>query len=95
MLGSQKCSLAKSLTTPQCAQINDTTGDVMLCCGRRVSLYTLNGELLLDQEVCSDGKDQILSCAFYEGTGNEWLERSILFTGHKRGCVNVSHCSSN
>ena len=74
----------------QCARINDTTGDVMLCRKRRVALYTLNGALLLEQDVCDEGDDNVVSCAFYEGTGNEWLERSILLTGHKRGCVNVS-----
>lgn len=66
----------------------------MLCRKRRVSLYTLNGVLLLDQDVCDNGDDQVVSCAFYEGTGNEWLERSILFTGHKRGCVKVSLLST-
>lgn len=74
----------------QCAKINDTTGDVMLCQGRHIALYTLNGTLLLLQDICVEGDDSIVSCAFYEGTGNEWLERSILITGHKRGCVNVS-----
>jgi len=61
----------------------------MLCRGQRVALYTLNGQLLLDQLVCDTNDDYVVSCAFYEGTGNEWLERDILFTGHKRGIVNV------
>jgi len=74
----------------QCARINDTTGDVMLCRKRHVTLYTLNGDILLEQDVCEEGDDHVVSCAYYEGTGNEWLESSILFTGHKRGCVNVS-----
>jgi len=67
----------------------------MLCQDRHVALYTLNGELLLDQDVCVEGDDYVVSCAFYEGTGNEWLERGILFTGHKRGCVNVSSSFRN
>jgi beige protein homolog 1 len=73
----------------QCARINDVTGNIMLCRGQRVALYTLNGQLLLDQSVCDTSDDYVVSCAFYEGTGNEWLERDILFTGHKRGIVNV------
>ena len=32
----------------------------------------------------------ITTCAFYEGVGNEWLVRELLFTGHKDGKVNVS-----
>jgi len=61
----------------------------MLCRGQKVALYTLNGDLLLDQNVCLDHEDWISSCAFYEGTGNEWLESSLVFTGQRRGVVNV------
>jgi WD40 repeat protein len=73
----------------ECARINDVSGDIMLCRGQKVALFTLNGELLLDQSVCSDHEDWISSCAFYEGTGNEWLESSLVFTGQRRGVVNV------
>lgn len=62
----------------------------MVCRNNRVNLYTLNGALLLDQVACDQVDDCILSCAFYEGVGNEWLEREILFTGHRKGLVNVS-----
>lgn len=34
------------------AKMNDTTGDILLCCGPNVLLFTLNGELILDQNVC-------------------------------------------
>jgi hypothetical protein len=61
----------------------------MLCRGQKVALYTLNGDLILDQNVCVDHDDYIFSCAFYEGTGNEWLESNLVFTGHRRGVVNV------
>ncbi|KAH0562402.1 hypothetical protein GP486_002903, partial [Trichoglossum hirsutum] len=71
-----------------CACINDVTGNIVLCRAQNVTLYTLNGQLLLDQPVCDTSDDCVVSCAFYEGTGNEWLERDILFTGHKRGVVN-------
>lgn len=62
----------------------------MLCRGRIISLFTLNGDLLLDQDICADVDDIIVSCAFYEGSGNEYLARDLIFTGHKRGIVNVS-----
>lgn len=75
----------------QCARINDATGDIVVCRGNRMSLYTLNGSLLLEQAACESTDDMILSCAFYEGVNNEWLERQLLFTGHRRGVVNVSH----
>jgi WD40 repeat protein len=73
----------------ECAQINNVTGDIMLCRGQKVALYTLNGDLILDQNVCSDVDDCIYSCAFYEGVGNEWLENNLVFTGHRRGVANV------
>ena len=73
----------------ECAQINDVSGDIMLCRGQNVALYTLNGDLILDQNVCMDHDDYIFSCAFYEGMGNEWLESNLVFTGHRRGVVNV------
>lgn len=65
----------------------------MLCRGSRLSLFTLNGALLLDEVVCDKSDDCIVSCAFYEGANNEWIEEEIAFTGHKRGVVNVSFCN--
>ena len=73
----------------QCAVINDTTGTMLLCAGPKAALYTLNGDLLLEQHVCAEGDEAITSCAFYEGSGNEYLEQNLVFTGHRRGAVNV------
>ncbi|KAH8816858.1 hypothetical protein F5884DRAFT_237214 [Xylogone sp. PMI_703] len=73
----------------ECARINNVSGDIMLCRGQKVALFTLNGEAILDQNVCIDHDDYILSCAFYEGVGNEWLDSTLIFTGHRRGVVNV------
>jgi hypothetical protein len=30
-----------------------------------------------------------MSCVFYEGADNEWQERELIFTGHRKGVVNV------
>ena len=73
----------------QCARINDMTGTILLCRGAEVSVWTLNGDLLLKQDIFAEGEDQVHSCSFYEGTGNEYLERDLIFTGQKRGVVNV------
>lgn len=83
--------LPRSPRAVECARINDVSGEIMLCAGPSVTLYTLNGDLLLDQNVCIPGEhdDFVHSCAFYEGSGSEWLENFILFTGHKRGRVNI------
>lgn len=61
----------------------------MLCRGSEVSLWTLNGDLMVEQNVYVEGDDTITSCAFYEGSGNEYLERNLIFTGHGKGVVNV------
>ena len=73
----------------ECAAINDISGTVMLCRGQSVSLFTLNAEKILEQNVCvnTDIDDWILSCAFYEGVGNEWLENELVFTGHRKGVM--------
>ncbi|CEL03078.1 Putative Beige/beach domain protein [Aspergillus calidoustus] len=72
-----------------CARINDVTGEIAVCRGNRLSLYTLNGALLLEQTVCDSTDDKTLACVFYEGVGDEWQERDLLFTGHRRGVVNI------
>ncbi|RAL12723.1 Beige/BEACH domain protein [Aspergillus homomorphus CBS 101889] len=72
-----------------CAKINDVTGEIMICRGDRLSLYSLNGALLLEQVVSDSVDDQVMTCVFYEGVNNEWQERELLFTGHKRGVVNI------
>ncbi|KAI0172638.1 beach-domain-containing protein [Hypoxylon sp. FL1284] len=73
----------------ECACINDVSGEIMLCSGPNVAMYTINGDLILDQNVCSEHDDYVYSCAFYEGSGNEWLESYLVFTGHRRGRVNI------
>ncbi|SPN99858.1 probable beige protein homolog [Cephalotrichum gorgonifer] len=73
----------------ECAKINDITGEIMLCSGPNVVLYSLNGSLILDQKVCLEAEDYVHSCSFYEGCGSEWVENFLVFTGHGRGIVNV------
>ena len=65
------------------------TGRILLCRASEISIWTLNGDLILEQDVYVEGDDIITSCAFFEGNGNEYLERQLVFTGHKRGVVNV------
>ncbi|EMC93723.1 hypothetical protein BAUCODRAFT_36170 [Baudoinia panamericana UAMH 10762] len=73
----------------QAAVISNVTGHIALCQGAYVSVYTLNGHLLLSQKVCDAADDEMLCCAFYEGAGNEWHERELLLTGHSHGVANV------
>lgn len=75
----------------QAARINSATGHIVLAVGSRLIITTLNGTVLLDEDVC-DGDDDtegITSVAVYDGVGNEWCERELIFTGHRRGIVKV------
>ncbi|KAG6320460.1 hypothetical protein E4U22_003270 [Claviceps purpurea] len=73
----------------ECAAINNVSGEVLLCSGPNVLLYSLNGALILDQNVCAEQEDYVQSCAFYEGANSEWLENCLIFTGHSKGRVNI------
>jgi len=91
-----RCEFVRRITTSkklavECATINDVTGNVVICHGSWITIFTLNGDLLVSQNTSerSSADDNIVSVACYEGAGNEWLERDIMFTGHKRGIVKV------
>lgn len=75
----------------QAARINNVTGHIALACGPRLIVTTLNGKVLMEQDVCvgEDDGDGITAVAVYEGVGNEWCERELIFTGHRRGVVKV------
>ncbi|EFQ90191.1 hypothetical protein PTT_13281 [Pyrenophora teres f. teres 0-1] len=77
----------------QAAKINSVTGNIILGCGSRLIVTTLNGAILLDEDICDseDDADSITAVAVYEGVGNEWCERELVFTGHRRGIVKIFH----
>jgi len=39
--------------------------------------------------ICADETKGILACVFYEGLGQEWISKDLLFTAHKEGVVRV------
>ena len=76
----------------QCACINDVTGDILICHKTTMILFTLNGEPIAERSIFPGNQEDILySCAFYEGPGNKYLARQLIFSGHKRGVVHVWH----
>lgn len=83
-------------TTIQAAKINSVTGHIVLACSHRLIITTLNGTILLDEDICDseDDSEGITAVAVYEGVGNEWCERELIFTGHRRGVVKVCTSSS-
>ena len=72
------------------AQIDDSSGHILLCSGMIAKLYTINGELILQQNLCAGLDDKITSCAFYATSSSEWLGGEYLITGHTKGTAKVS-----
>ena len=92
--GLNRCNCIRTLVPPggpriQAARISNVSGHILLCRGSKAELYTLNGHLLVEQKLCERNDEEITSCAFYEGTGNEYMERELIFTGHSHGVANV------
>ncbi|KAF2673022.1 beige/BEACH domain-containing protein [Microthyrium microscopicum] len=79
------------------ARISAATGDIALASHRSLTLYSLNGNLLLSRDVCdaADTSDSLTSIAWYEGLRGEWVQRILLFTGHKNGMVRAWHKTLN
>jgi hypothetical protein len=73
----------------QAARLSNVSGHILLCRGSHLLLYTLNGHLLVEQRLCERDDEEILCAAFYEGAGNEYLARELIFTGHTHGVTNV------
>ncbi|KAL6705713.1 Beige protein-like 1 [Coniothyrium glycines] len=82
-------------TPIQLARINNATGHIVLACRHRLIVTTLNGTVLLNEDICDNEDDQegITALAVYEGVGNDWFERELIFTGHRRGIVKIFHLS--
>lgn len=69
--------------------VNDGTGDIATCAGPNLHWWTVNGDVFAEQMICADCRGGILACVFYEGVGQEWIARDLLFTAHKEGVVRV------
>ncbi|PHH54099.1 Beige -like protein 1 [Ceratocystis fimbriata CBS 114723] len=81
--------------------VSEANGDILIGVGSSVVLYNINGEVILNQRVTSslssslsttsntDDEDTLHTVAFYDGSGTEWVENDLIFTGHRRGKVTV------
>ncbi|CCJ30042.1 unnamed protein product [Pneumocystis jirovecii] len=86
-------TLERSNKPIQCISINDTNGDIATCSGTTISIWTINGDLLLRQNIQFNENDMIFSCKFYEGINDEWIECDLIFTGHRLGIVRIWNIS--
>lgn len=60
-----------------------------MCSDRRALIYSLNGQCLIDQEICSTEDDMIYSCAFLAPLRNSWDGQEVVLTGHCKSIVNI------
>jgi WD40 repeat protein len=77
-------------TKIDCGAIDHRSGKIVLCSGMIAKVYSINGELILEQSLCATLGDQIVCCAHYESTGSEWIGGDFILTGHTKGVAKVS-----
>jgi len=85
--------LEESGAEVKAAKISNATGDILLSRSRSVKIFTLNGKVLCERDVC-DGigeEDRVTSIAWYEAVKQEWVEKILLVTGHKSGVIKIWH----
>lgn len=70
--------------------ISDVTGDIVTSTGTKVMLWTINGEKILEKNVFAESEEKVVTMGFYEGSHDEWMEQTYLFTGHRSNLVIVS-----
>jgi len=71
------------------ARINNGTGDVLLARGRNIKITSLNGIQLLEQQICEEADDEVMSVSWIEARRHEWLDKSLFLTGHRVGLVKL------
>ena len=81
--------------------MSNMSGHILLCSGPCAYLYTLNGHLLVEQNLSGSGRphgpgvgsqdetDPITCCAFHETPSTAWISSELILTGHRRGVVKV------
>ncbi|EGC32207.1 hypothetical protein DICPUDRAFT_155867 [Dictyostelium purpureum] len=70
-----------------CISINDQTGDILVCSGTTINIYTINGELCISHKTSQITNDQITTCIWSKG--QEWLGENVFLTGHRDGKLKI------
>ncbi|KIW04511.1 hypothetical protein, variant [Verruconis gallopava] len=81
--------IEKSGTEVRMARISNETGDILLARGRNVKVTSLNGVELLEQQVCVEPEDEVMSIAWVNARRHEWLDKCLFLTGHRLGYVKI------
>jgi hypothetical protein len=71
------------------ACISNASGDVLLARGRTIKITTLNGVTLLEQQICEEPEDEVMSVSWTDARKHEWLEKCLFLTGHRVGLVKL------
>ncbi|XP_065652118.1 WD repeat and FYVE domain-containing protein 3 isoform X2 [Hydra vulgaris] len=86
----QKLLYTRRLNLPSgssvnCISINHVTGDIVTCAGTILCVWTVNGELLVQENTSAAISSQILCCAVSEM--NVWDEANVIITGAVDGVI--------
>eukprot|EP00762_Andalucia_godoyi_P001680 ANDGO_07160.mRNA.1 Protein SPIRRIG len=65
--------------------VHDLTGDVVVCAGTRIHVYTVNGDVVVEKTISERPKDSIRSLAITYAP--EWVENNVIITGHRDGSI--------
>jgi len=67
--------------------INNSTGDIVTCAGTHIYVWTVNGELLVQENTSPAITGQIHCCVVSEFS--EWDEQNVIITGSSDGLVKM------
>eukprot|EP01113_Clastostelium_recurvatum_P033194 TRINITY_DN4361_c0_g1_i1.p1 TRINITY_DN4361_c0_g1~~TRINITY_DN4361_c0_g1_i1.p1 ORF type:complete len:3468 (+),score=1121.67 TRINITY_DN4361_c0_g1_i1:47-10450(+) len=67
--------------------VHDVTGDIVSICGTTVSIWTVNGEVLVSCRTSLVSSENITCCLW--GKGPEWQGENVLIVGQRDGKIKV------
>jgi len=70
-----------------CIAINSLTGDIVSCAGTHIYVWSVNGQLLVQENTSQAISGQILCCTLSEF--NEWDDSNVIVTGSTDGVVKI------
>jgi len=70
-----------------CVAVHDVTGNIVTCCGSFISIWSINGDLLVSSEAQKNVNDVISVCVWSKAP--EWLYENVLISGHRDGKIKV------
>ncbi|KXS11307.1 beach-domain-containing protein [Gonapodya prolifera JEL478] len=71
----------------QAVSMNESTGDIVVCSGTTIRVFTINGDLLLSKTTSPQSSDYIMCCAIY--TSDDERGGDCVITGHRKSGIRL------